>query len=99
MDKVAHLLEYSLFGLLVGRAIRFTLTGGNRVVLSLLAISFGSTIGLLDELYQRHVPGRECDPLDWLTDLTAVTLAVLVTQMLSTRRLRAPSEAERNAGP
>jgi VanZ family protein len=88
MDKVAHLMEYSLFGLLVGRAIRFTMTGSSRVVMSVAAISFGSAIGLLDELYQRFVPGRSSDVFDWLTDVTAVTLAVVITQVVTARPLR-----------
>ena len=88
MDKVAHLMEYSLFGLLVGRAIRFTMTGSSRVAMSVAAISFGSVIGMLDELYQRFVPGRSCDVFDWLTDATAVTLAVVVTQIVTARPLR-----------
>ena len=70
MDKVAHLMEYSLFGLLVGRAIRFTMSGSNRVAMSIAAISFGGFVGMCDELYQRFVPGRSSDVYDWLTDLT-----------------------------
>jgi VanZ family protein len=87
MDKVAHLMEYSLFGLLVGRAIRFTMSGSNRVAMSIAAISFGGFVGMCDELYQRLVPGRSCDIYDWLTDLTAVTLAVVITQVVTARPL------------
>jgi VanZ family protein len=88
MDKLAHMLEYSLFGLLVGRAIRFTWTGGGRVVMTLAAIGIGATVGLLDELYQRHVPGRSSDPYDWLTDVLAVTAAVVLAQLVSAKPLR-----------
>ena len=87
MDKVAHLMEYSLFGLLVGRAIRFTMSGSSRLRMSLAAIAFGAFIGMTDELYQRFVPGRECDFFDWLTDVTAVTLAVVITQVVTARPL------------
>ena len=87
MDKVAHLMEYSLFGLLVGRAIRFTMSGSSRVAMSIAAISFGGFVGMCDELYQRFVPGRSSDVYDWLTDLTAVTLAVVITQVVTARPL------------
>lgn len=88
MDKMAHMLEYSLFGLLVGRAIRFTWTGGSRIVMTLAAVGIGATIGLLDELYQSTVPGRSSDPYDWLIDVLAVTAAVVLTQVVSARPLR-----------
>lgn len=88
VDKVAHMLEYSLFGLLTGRAIRFTWQGGGRVVMSLAAVGIGAGMGLLDEFYQSTVPGRTSDPLDWLVDVLAVTAAVVVTQLVPARSLR-----------
>jgi VanZ family protein len=88
MDKLAHMLEYSLFGLLTGRAIRFTWTGGGRVVMALAAIGIGASIGLLDELYQGFVPGRTSDPYDWLVDVLAVAAAVVLTQIVSAKPLR-----------
>jgi VanZ family protein len=88
MDKLAHLLEYSLFGLLVGRAIRFTWTGAGRAAMTLGAIGIGAVTGLLDELYQRGVPGRSSDPYDWLVDVLAVTAAVVLTQVVSAKPLR-----------
>jgi VanZ family protein len=87
MDKLAHLLEYSLFGLLVGRAIRFTWSGAGRVMMTLAAVGFGAGMGLLDELYQSTVPGRMTDPYDWLVDVIAVAAAVTLTQIVSARPL------------
>jgi VanZ family protein len=87
VDKVAHLLEYSFFGLLAGRAIRFTLRGRNAFITAFATILFGALIGMLDELYQRMIPGRESDPFDWLTDVTAVIIAVIVTQCIAVRPL------------
>ena len=88
MDKVAHLLEYSLLGLLLGRAIRFTLAGRGRAAASLATIAAGAAVGVADELYQRGTPGRSSDVRDWAVDVTAVTLSVLYTQWVSTRSLR-----------
>jgi VanZ family protein len=95
MDKVAHLMEYSLFGLLVGRAIRFTMSGSSRVAMSIAAISVGAFVGMCDEIYQRFVPGRSSDVFDWLTDVTAVTLAVVITQVVSARPLGRRAAPER----
>jgi VanZ family protein len=93
MDKVAHLLEYSLLGLLLGRAVRFTLAGRGRTLASFATILCGASVGAADELYQRSVPQRSCDIRDWMVDVLAVSLAVVVTQWVSTRALRAREAA------
>lgn len=85
VDKLEHLLEYSLLGLLAGRAIRFTLGGGRRLLAVGGTLGMGALVGALDELYQRRVPGRSSDPTDWLTDIAAVGLAILFTQVVSAR--------------
>lgn len=92
MDKVMHLLEYSLFGLLLGRAVRFTLSGSKRWVASAATIGLGATVGGLDEFYQSFVPTRTSSAADWATDVAAVGLAVLLTQIVHVRPLgrRAP---------
>ena len=94
LDKLAHLLEYSLLGLLLGRAIRFTLDGKGKAAASISTVLLGAAIGAADEFYQRRVPGRTSDVRDWMVDVTAVALSVLFTQWASTRALRA-----RDAGP
>lgn len=82
MDKIAHLMEYSLFGLLLGRAIRVTFTRGSAFVITIAAVAVGAGVGCLDEIYQGIVPGRQSDPLDWLTDLAAITAAVVLMQVV-----------------
>jgi VanZ family protein len=91
MDKVMHLLEYSLFGLLLGRAVRFTLSGSKRWVASVATIGLGAAVGALDELYQAHVPSRNSSVADWVTDVAAVGLAVLLTQIVHVRPLGRPA--------
>ncbi|MGE5179866.1 MAG: VanZ family protein [Bacteroidota bacterium] len=95
VDKLEHLGEYSLFGLLVGRAIRFTMgPTSRRLQAALGTIAFGAAVGALDELYQLRVPGRSSDIHDWMTDVGAVTLAVLLTQLIHTRPLLRPGSRE-----
>jgi VanZ family protein len=100
LDKVAHLLEYSLLGLLLGRAIRFTLAGWGRIAAVVVTIALGALIGAADELYQRSVSGRSSDIRDWLVDVLAVTVAVLLAQWISVRSLRRRAErsTEERAG-
>jgi len=82
MDKIAHLMEYSLLGLLLGRAIRASWSRGSALMVTLAAVGLGAAVGCLDEIYQSFVPGRQSDPLDWLTDLAAITAAVLFAQLI-----------------
>jgi len=92
VDKLEHLLEYSLFGLLAGRAIRFTMgPAKHRLAAALATIGFGAIVGALDELYQAGVPGRNSDPRDWMMDVAAVSIAVLLTQLVRTRSIGTPA--------
>jgi len=98
LDKVAHLLEYSLLGLLLGRAIRFTLGGWSRVAAVVITIALGAAIGGVDELYQRGIAGRSSDIRDWIVDVIAVTAAVLLAQWMSTRSLRRRAARSKEKG-
>ena len=79
-DKLEHLCEYGLFGLLLGRAFRFTVGGDRGRLWALSTVLLGGFVGGMDELYQRLTPGRQSDIRDWVIDVTAVTVAVLFTQ-------------------
>ena len=85
MDKFEHLAEYSLFGLLLGRAFRFTVGGQRGRLWAFATVGLGGLVGALDELYQRLTPGRTSDVRDWAIDFTAVLLAVFVTQYVRIR--------------
>ncbi|HKW50960.1 MAG TPA: VanZ family protein [Candidatus Eisenbacteria bacterium] len=98
MDKIEHLMEYSLFGLLLGRAIRFTFTRGSAFLITIATVAIGAGVGCLDEIYQGFVPGRQSDPLDWLTDLAAITAAVVLTQVVHLGPLRGRGRKDRDAG-
>ena len=93
MDKLEHLTEYALFGLLLGRAFRFTVGGQRGRLWALATVFMGATVGALDELYQRRTPGRDSDVRDWVTDLAAVLIAVLITQYVRVHPIgRHPAE-------
>ncbi len=88
MDKLEHLLEYGLFGLLLGRAFRFTVGGRRGLWWAVGTVLVGSAVGAMDEVYQAFVPGRSSDIHDWMTDSVALLLAALFTQLVSVRPLR-----------
>ncbi len=65
-DKLAHLCEYGVFGLLLARGFRaYGMTP--RVAIALAAVA-ASAYGVSDELHQGFVPGRSVEVLDWLSD-------------------------------
>mgnify|MGYP001618785882 CR=1 FL=1 len=97
MDKLEHLTEYALFGLLLGRAFRFAVGGQRGRRWALGTVLLGAIVGALDELYQRSTPGRQSDIRDWLTDLTALLIAVLLTQYVKIHPIRRRRAAESSA--
>ena len=88
-DKLAHLGEYGILGVLLGRARAFGSRRGRAVVLAAL---LGLGIGALDETYQRRTPGREVSALDALADSVGVALGTLAWGVFEARsgRRRAP---------
>ena len=76
-DKVAHVIEYALLGLLL-----YYVAGGwfgrVRWVAMLLLVALGASVGALDEVYQSYVPGREMSGYDWYADIIGVTLGLLL---------------------
>jgi VanZ family protein len=83
LDKVAHFGLYGVLGALVARAA--TLSGWPRrqLVAAWLVVIAG---GVLDELHQLFMPGRECSALDWLMDATGAAAGLwLGTLMMRSR--------------
>ncbi len=66
-DKLAHFGEYFVFGWLVARSFDGLGWGARKHFLWTLA--FGLFLGVVDELYQGFVPGRERSALDVLADV------------------------------
>lgn len=65
ISPLAHFCEYTVFGALWANALRHHLPLCRAC---LIAIVCASLYGVTDELHQLFVPGRMCDPLDWLVD-------------------------------
>jgi VanZ family protein len=74
-DKLAHLGEYGLLGLLLARAVRSTPRLASPVAGGLVAIGVGVVIGASDELFQSTVPGRDSSVLDFLADTAGLLMS------------------------
>jgi VanZ family protein len=80
-DKVMHVIEYFVLGLLVTRAARATWNPA--LPAALVALCIGILVGTADELNQAHVPGRSSSTLDLFADTVGVGLAPLVMRALA----------------
>jgi len=88
-DKLGHFMEYALLGGLLARAWGRTLQNRRAALRVALAVVMGAGIAALDETFQGTV-GRDKSLGDWLTDLTAVLIAVSVDAWLRGRASHSP---------
>ncbi len=83
LDKLGHIIEYGLFGLLLARAFKNSssqfLTGNFLILTCLVSCLYGIT----DEIHQSFVPGRESSAWDVLFD----TIGALFFVWIKRKRL------------
>jgi VanZ family protein len=74
-DKIWHVLEYGLLGVLLARAFRATFTTARLATCSLLAVLCGTGVAAADERFQATVPGRISSVYDVAADSVGLILA------------------------
>lgn len=84
-DKILHLAEYGLFGILLARAIRGTSPNIKLKKLYLLAAMIALFYGISDEFHQAFVPGRNVSGWDVLTDGIGGFLGALFIRLRPSR--------------
>jgi len=84
-DKLAHLTEYTALGFLLARAFDGTGVLSSRLANVLLAVVLGFVTGLLDELWQVHVPGRISSHLDFMADCAGIVIGQLLYALWARR--------------
>ncbi len=91
--KGAHVFEYSIFTLLLLRAIRAGRKGWRwQWAFSTILVVAG--YALLDEFHQIFVPGRGASVLDSLLDTSAGAAVLLVVWLIERRRMNAARAAQ-----
>ena len=91
-SPIGHFGEYLVFGALLVNALRQSVTPPRA---AWIAVAIAAAYAATDEFHQLFVPGRDCNPADWLVDTTAVALVALVFVIVSTRRRRARNTRDR----
>jgi VanZ family protein len=87
VDKLAHFIEYAIFGFLTFRSFSHFKEGIRANLALLLSILFLSVFAMMDEYHQQFIPGRQADVADVATDLLGAVL-VIVFMWLRHRRKR-----------
>ena len=83
-SPIGHFGEYLVFGALLVNALRNHVTSGK---MALGAIGIAALYAATDEFHQMFVPGRACDPLDWLVDVSAVAIVALIGWIILRKRV------------
>lgn len=81
-SSAAHFCEYAVFGALLQNALRLRLDARRAVA---IAVICASLYGVTDEIHQLFVPGRACDPVDWIVDTLGATLGAVAKQLAERR--------------
>ena len=78
-DKYEHFVAYTILTILVSAALlvqnKSRYLKNSAFFLSVLFVSF---YGLLDELHQMIIPGRNCSFLDWIADFSGALTGSLI---------------------
>lgn len=77
-DKVFHMLEFGILGVLFYRVFRWALNAWSASRACLLAILAASLFALSDEFHQSFVPNRSSDIFDVLADFAGATIMVSI---------------------
>jgi VanZ family protein len=83
-DKLNHFLAYLGLAALLNTALllqdRFTLLKKNN---NLFTFGMTALYGALDEVHQYFIPGRSCEFLDWVADVSGATVGITIIFILS----------------
>ena len=85
-DKLIHCLEYAVLGFFLFRWMRLEYNSTSLIRISTITFLSGSFVGIVDETYQRLIPGRSPDFWDWVLDSVGVLLSIMLMNFIIKRR-------------
>ena len=85
-DKVIHFVEYLIFALLVMRGLDTHREGISGKQALLFTLIIAGLYGILMELFQLFVPGREPSLGDWVADLGGAVVGMTIGRMKICRK-------------
>jgi VanZ family protein len=85
-DKIAHFGEYLVLGVLLAHGFSRQRWGPGKVFLASAGIA--GLFGILDEIHQLIIPGRQMDALDILADVAGSCCAAGIYVIITRKRLQ-----------
>ncbi len=73
-DKIFHFFLYAIFGTILFMAAEKSNFSLETSIY--FSTAFGMIYAFIDEIHQSFVPGRSCDPLDFLVDVVGILAGV-----------------------
>lgn len=77
LDKLLHLIEYAVFGILAARAFKNSPREKFSRNFIILAIIAAAAYAASDEFHQYFIPSRSCDALDLTVDVIGGTIGAV----------------------
>lgn len=74
IDKIEHFFLYGIFGVILYMAVLKTESLKEKEFTGFL---IGTLYAFTDEIHQYFVPGRSCDPLDFLVDVAGISAGMV----------------------
>ena len=74
VDKIVHIVEYSLLGFLLARAWHYSVPGWNGARLWIAVLAVGILYAASDEFHQSFVPMRDASVYDGVADTIGLSL-------------------------
>jgi VanZ family protein len=90
-DKLQHLAAYLVFTGAIGLWVSPEFWQSRRFRALLLAVLIGSAYGVVDEIHQYFVPGRDCNVWDWVADTLGAILGAAAVMLINTWFLKKTS--------
>ncbi len=92
-DKLLHLLEYSVLGILLVRALALSFKYRSLEHLAFMAFVFGSLYAVSDEWHQSFIPLRSASVYDWMADSMGILIGACAWGSLMLKSLKKTSDA------
>jgi len=92
-DKLYHFIEYAVLSVFLFFALLNSSKDFLRKNVLLISLLIGASFGILDELHQKFIPGRQADVLDFTADFVGVALIQLCFWVYHRRKSKIHSNA------
>ncbi|GHT74832.1 hypothetical protein FACS1894124_5320 [Spirochaetia bacterium] len=81
-DKLQHLAAYLVLAVTIGLWIPSAWRQKRRPLTLILTTLISSIYGIVDEVHQYYVPGRDCNVWDWIADTIGAIIGSVIIMLV-----------------